>query len=86
MKVGVPKEIKNREYRVGLTPASVLAIDTGADLTGMVDDDFEGLPRPIDGDLSSTSEWDIGPYEYRHSLFVDGFESGDVSSWSATLP
>ena len=69
-----------------LTPASVLAIDTGADLTGMVDDDFAGLPRPIDGDLSSSSEWDIGPYEYRHSLFADGFESGDVSSWSATLP
>ena len=23
MKVGVPKEIKNHEYRVGLTPASV---------------------------------------------------------------
>ena len=23
MRVGVPKEIKNREYRVGLTPASV---------------------------------------------------------------
>ena len=23
MKIGVPKEIKNHEYRVGLTPASV---------------------------------------------------------------
>lgn len=23
MKIGVPKEIKNREYRVGLTPAAV---------------------------------------------------------------
>ena len=23
MKIGVPKEIKNREYRVGLTPPSV---------------------------------------------------------------
>jgi hypothetical protein len=52
----------------------------------MVDDDFAALPRPIDGDHSSTAEWDIGPYEYRHSLFADGFESGDVSSWSATLP
>ena len=25
MKIGVPKEVKNNEYRVGLTPASVAA-------------------------------------------------------------
>ena len=68
-----------------LTAASVLVIDTGADLTGMVDDDFAGLSRPIDGDHSSTPEWDIGPYEYRHLLFADGFESGDVSAWSAAM-
>jgi len=35
-----------------LTEASALAIDQGADLSGMVDDDFQGLPRPIDGDDS----------------------------------
>ena len=26
MKIGVPKEIKNHEYRVGLTPAAVAAV------------------------------------------------------------
>ena len=65
---------------------SALAIDKGADLTGMVDDDFQGLPRPIDGDHSSTSEWDIGPFEYRYLLFAGGFESGDVAEWSAVVP
>ena len=39
MRIGVPKEIKNHEYRVGLTPASVrelsahghdLLVETGA--------------------------------------------------------
>ncbi len=69
-----------------LTAASVLAIDSGAHLTGVVDDDFQGLPRPTDGDHSSTSEWDIGPYEYRYLLFADGFESGDVTEWSAAVP
>ena len=29
-----------------LTDASVLAIDQGADLSGVVDDDFQGLSRP----------------------------------------
>lgn len=66
--------------------ASVLAIDSGTHLTGVVDDGFQGLPRPIDGDHSSTSEWDIGPFEYRYLLFADGFESGDVAEWSAVVP
>jgi len=69
-----------------LTEASALAIDQGADLSGMVDDDFQGLPRPIDGDDSSISERDIGPYEYRYLLFADGFESGAVTAWSASVP
>ena len=28
MKIGVPKEIKDREFRVGLTPAGVLTLTT----------------------------------------------------------
>ena len=33
MKIGVPKEIKNHEYRIGLTPASVREIaDSGHDV------------------------------------------------------
>ena len=50
------------------------------------DGDFQGLPRPIDGDNSMTSEWDIGPYEHRYLLFADGFESGGVTAWSASVP
>ncbi len=69
-----------------LTPASVLAIDTGTGLAGVVDDDFDGLHRPVDGDSNTSLEWDIGPYEYRVSLFADGFEVGDASAWSATVP
>jgi len=29
---------------------------------------------------------DIGAYEYVNAIFADGFESGDTSSWSATIP
>jgi parallel beta-helix repeat protein len=69
-----------------LTADSSLAIDTGAPMTGVVDDDFDRLPRPLDGDGGATAEWDIGPHEYGHVVFRDGFESGDVSAWSATAP
>jgi parallel beta-helix repeat protein len=65
-----------------LTPASVLAIDTGAPMPGTVDDDFDGLARPEDGDSSGTAEWDIGPYEYSPAIFADGFESGTTGAWS----
>lgn len=51
MKIGVPKEIKNHEYRVGLVPASVrelaargheLFVETGAGAgIGMSDNDYE---------------------------------------------
>ena len=50
MKIGVPKEIKNREYRVGLTPAAVhelcghkhkVLVETGAGVTiGFSDEDY----------------------------------------------
>jgi parallel beta-helix repeat protein len=69
-----------------LTVDSLLAIDTGALQTGFVDDDFDGLSRPIDGNNSGTSEWDIGPYEFTPMLFTDGFESGDLLAWSWTVP
>ncbi len=69
-----------------LTAASTLAIDTGASMTGIVDDDFDRLPRPVDGDESSTAEWDIGPHEYSPAVFIDDFESGDTLAWSVSLP
>ena len=50
MKIGVPKEIKNHEYRVGLTPASVreltsrghsVLVETGAgDSIGLSNDEY----------------------------------------------
>jgi parallel beta-helix repeat protein len=75
-------ELANPPSDFHLTAASTLAIDTGADAPGLVDDDFDGAPRPWDGDDSSTAEWDIGPYEFLTPFFVDGFESGDTSAWS----
>jgi parallel beta-helix repeat protein len=69
-----------------LTITSELAIDTGAPMPITVDGDFDGLGRPIDGDLSGVAEWDIGPYEYSPGIFADGFESGDLSFWTATKP
>ena len=51
MKIGVPKEVKNNEYRVGLTPSSVKTlVDNGHDLfiqqdagteIGFLDSDYE---------------------------------------------
>lgn len=39
-------------------------IDTGMDASGMVDDDFDGVMRPIDGDKDETAQYDIGAFEY----------------------
>lgn len=47
-----------------LTELSTLAIDKGANLTGLVDQDIDGRSRPIDGDGMHGALWDIGPYEY----------------------
>jgi len=64
-----------------LTAASLLAIDAGAAQAGIVDDDYDGLVRPVDGDQGGTAEWDIGPHEYVPAIFADGFESGDTVAW-----
>ena len=55
MRVGVPKEIKNHEYRVGMTPQSVheavrhgheLWVQTGAGAgIGATDDDYKKSRR-----------------------------------------
>jgi len=64
------------------TEASMLVIDTGAAQPGMVDDDFDELARPVDGDRNGSAEWDIGPYEFAPAIFIDGFESGSTSAWT----
>jgi len=56
-----------RDYRLS---SGSPAIDTGTDAAGTVDDDLDGLSRPIGGG------WDIGCYEYDlvgYWAFDDGF-------------
>ncbi|MEO1019324.1 MAG: alanine dehydrogenase, partial [Pseudomonadota bacterium] len=63
MKIGVPKEIKNHEYRVGLTPESVRAlVDDGNEVLveaqagvgiGASDDDYRSAGAAI---LNSVEE------------------------------
>ena len=66
MRVGVPKEIKNNEFRVGLVPASVrelvahgheLFVETNAGAgIGMLDDDYIAAGAQILSDAPSIFE------------------------------
>ncbi|MDI4632793.1 alanine dehydrogenase [Pelomonas sp. V22] len=63
MRIGIPKEIKNHEYRVGLTPASVrelvanghqLLVQTGAGAAiGLADEQYMAAGAQIVGDAAS---------------------------------
>ncbi len=63
MRIGVPREIKNREYRVGLTPASVrelvhhghtVFVETGAGMgANFTDADYAEAGGEIHGDAAS---------------------------------
>ena len=63
MKIGVPKEIKNHEYRVGLTPASVreltsrgheVLVQTGAGVSiGLTDEEYVAAGAKIATDAAS---------------------------------
>ena len=44
----------------------------------MVDDDLDGVARPIDGDVDGTPRWDVGCYEYdAYKTDSDGDEMSD---------
>ena len=43
--------------------------------------DVRGEIRPVDGGGSAEAVCDKGAFEAPHSLFADGFESGDMSAW-----
>ena len=88
MIVGVPKEIKDHESRVGVTPAGVRAlteaghkvlVQTGAgDLSAFPDDDYQGAGAEIVGTAFDT--WRLAdmvvkvkePTEKEYSFFRDG--------------
>lgn len=67
-------------------PMNSPAVDAGDVSCGTVTTDQRGLPRPFDGDGSTTAECDIGAYEFQHVIFMDGFESGTTSAWSIVVP
>jgi alanine dehydrogenase len=63
MIIGVPKEIKNNENRVGLTPAGVAEFkkhghqvfvqSTAGDGSGFKDEDYQGVGAEILDDIAS---------------------------------
>jgi hypothetical protein len=76
----------------GFTPTLALlpgaaAIDAGTN-SGCAGLDQRGAVRPFDGDGNQVAQCDVGAYERGAPLgiFVDGFESGTTSAWSATVP
>lgn len=74
------------------------AIDAGSCFAGSVTVDQRGLARPFDepGASNADDACDVGAVEWTDSndndiddgieIFLDGFESGDTSGWSATNP
>ena len=52
-------------------------VDAGTPLGGLCDNDFDGQSRD--------EAPDIGADEEGQPLFADGFETGDTTSWSATI-
>jgi parallel beta-helix repeat protein len=54
----------NPPFDFHLSAASLLAIDRGVDLTGIVELDLDGRIRPQDGDGVGGAAFDIGPYEF----------------------
>ena len=67
-------------------PIGSPAIDAGPPACSGLTTDQRGYPRPDDGDMSGTDECDIGAYELVLTIFSDGFETGNTTAWSNTVP
>jgi hypothetical protein len=63
-----------------LLASAAAAIDQ-IDLLPGCSDDFDGAPRP-----AAAGATDVGADELEGPLLADGFESGDTSAWTATVP
>ena len=63
-----------------LQPGAAAAIDQ-LDPLAACSDDFDGTARP-----ATAGAVDVGADELTGTLFADGFESGDTSAWTATIP
>lgn len=78
--VATPSElfesVAGNDYHLKEGSSAVDAGETRAD----VEADLENTPRPLG------AGHDIGAFEGVGVLFVDGFESGDASTWSVTAP
>ena len=76
MKIGIPKEIKNNENRVAVSPASVMTfvennievcIETGAGLgSGFTDEEFEKAGATIVGSAEEAWTADVAHYIDEH--------------------
>ena len=53
-------------------------VSAACSTVGAPADDFDGFAR---GELP-----DMGAHEYGPPIFTDGFESGDTTAWSSTMP
>ena len=67
-------------------PIGSPAVDSGKPGCSGLTTDQRGSPRPQDGDMSGTDECDIGAYELFLGIFANGFETGNTSAWSNSVP
>jgi hypothetical protein len=65
-KFGPPQFLGPADYHL---PATSVAIDSGDPLTATLPtEDFDGAPRPVDGNGDGTARRDMGAYEYQPPL------------------
>jgi len=63
-----------------LSAFDTCAVDSGTPLAAFLDRDLDGETRP------AGAGWEIGGDELQPPLFADNFESGNIGSWSRSVP